>query len=430
MKLVSLVGKMAGVVGARLIGAGVGFASQLLLARALSVEDVGIVFLGMSAAAFVALVANGGYALLATTELPKLTAHGRSALADAFNQAAVRDSVTAFAGVVAIIAIAEFTLGLTPGQRIALLFGCLCAPASMFIRYNASMAMAARFFRTAYLPDFLFRPSAFLTGLIAGAFTGWVHNAVTALIVFIMITYMTAFGQSWVLQQHGLSFKHLAPPRTSFVKKLRARAFSLTLVSGMMLAFADIVVLISGWVLPERDVAVVGIAMRLAALAGFVLQAGQMLVVTDFTQALVKRDYGLSDALLRRINFTTVAIAMAALVATLLLGNFALGLFGEVYRQGKWLLVLLMIGQCLRALGGMNQQILSINGFQLRTAGSCVLTLALLIGMSALFCNVFGLIGIGYAVVCAELIWLLALAAQAQSLCGRRGDLLWVLQHR
>jgi O-antigen/teichoic acid export membrane protein len=430
VKLASLVGKMAGLVGARLIGAGIGFASQLVLARMLSVEDVGIVILGMSAAAFVALVANGGYALLATTELPKLTTHGRTALANAFNQAAVVDGIIAFLAVIAVVAVADLSLGLTSGQRIALIFGCLCAPASMFIRYNASMAMAARFFKTAYMPDFLFRPAAFLVGLLAGAIAGWVHDAFTALTVFIAVTYLTAFGQSWALKGQGLGFRHVAKPRASFVKKLRAKAFSLTLVSGMMLAFADIVILVSGWVLPEKDVAIVGIAMRLAALAGFVLQAGQMLIVTDLTQALVKRDYAASDALLRRINFTTVAIAVAALFATLVLGDFALGLFGEVYRQGLWLLVLFMFGQSLRALGGMNQQILSINGFQLRTAGSCVLTLVLLVALSAVFCQAMGFIGIGFAVVCAELVWLLALAAQAQGLCGRRGDLFWVLQRR
>ncbi len=430
MNLSSLVGKMASLVGARLIGAAVGFASQLVLARVLSVDDVGVVFLGMSAAAFIALVANGGYALLATTELPKLTAHGRTKLADSFNRAAVVDSLIAFAAVVAVIALAEFTLQLTPGQRTALLFGCLCAPASMFIRYNASMAMAARFFKTAYMPDFLFRPSAFLVGLLAGAYVGWVHNAFTALIVFVSVTYLTGVGQSLALQGRGLSLRHLAPPRPAFVKKLRAKAFSLTLVSATMLAFADIVILVSGWILPEKEVAVVGIAMRLAAIAGFVLQAGQMLVVTDFTQALVKRDFDMVNGLLKRINFTTMGIVLAALLGTLVLGDFALSLFGEAYRQGKWLLVLFMLGQSLRALGGMNQQILSINGFQLRTAGSCVVTLLMLVGLSVIFCHAFGFIGIGYAVVGAELVWLLALAVQAQNLCGRRGDLFWVLQHR
>jgi O-antigen/teichoic acid export membrane protein len=430
VKLSALAAKMVSLVGARLIGAVVGFASQLVLARILSVDDVGVVFLGMSAAAFVALAANGGYSLLATTQLPKLTAHGRNFIAEAFNKVAVTDSFLAFAILAVLAAIVSSMAGLTTGQNTALLFGFLCAPASMFIRYNASMAMAARFFKTAYAPDFLFRPSALLMGLISGAFAGWVNSAVSALVVFTTVTYLTAVGQAWALKGFGIKLRHFSLPKAAFAKRVRSRAFSLTLVSATMFAFADIVILVSGFVLPERDVAVVGIAMRLAAIAGFVLQAGQMLVVTDFTQALVRREEVEALSLLKRINYTTIAIALAGLLGTLVLGDFVLGLFGEVYRQGKWLLVLFMIGQSLRAMGGMNQQILSINGFQLRTAGVCVLTLLVLVGLSVVFCRILGPIGIGYAVVGAEIMWLIALALQAQKLCGRRGDLLWVLKQR
>lgn len=421
---------MASLVGARLIGAIVGFASQLVLARILSVDDVGVVFLGMSAAAFVALAANGGYSLLATTQLPKLTAHGRNGIADAFNKVAVADSFLAFATLSVFAAIASLLAGLTTGQNTALLFGFLCAPASLLIRYNASMAMAARFFKTAYAPDFLFRPSALLIGLLGGALAGWVDSAVSALVVFTTVTYLTAVGQAWALGSFGIKLRHFAWPKATFAQRVRTRAFSLTLVSATMFAFADIVILVSGFVLPERDVAVVGIAMRLAAIAGFVLQAGQMLVVTDFTQALVRREEAEAFSLLKRINFTTIAISLAGLIGTLVLGDFVLGLFGEVYREGRWLLVLFMIGQSLRAMGGMNQQILSINGYQLRTAGVCVLTLLVLVISSVMLCRNFGPTGIGYAVVVAEIMWLIALALQAQKLCGRRGDLLWVLNQR
>jgi O-antigen/teichoic acid export membrane protein len=265
---------------------------------------------------------------------------------------------------------------------------------------------------------------------LAGAIGGWLHSSLAALIVFVSVTYLTAIGQAILLKDRGISPRHFAWPRAAFAKRVRAKAFSLTLVSATMLAFADIVILISGFVLPEKDVAIVGIAVRLAAIAGFVLQAGQMLVATDFTQALVRREEQLVGDLLKRINYTTVAIVLCGLVGALVLGDLVLSLFGEVYRQGKWLLVLFMIGQSLRSLGGMNQQILSINGFQLRTAGACLLTLLALLSLSILLCHAFGPIGMGYAVVLAEVVWLVALASQAQQLCGRRGDLLWVLQQR
>ncbi len=194
-----------------------------------------------------------------------------------------------------------------------------------------------------------------------------------------------------------------------------------------MLAFADIVTVLGGFLLPSADVAVLGISMRLAAIAGFILQAGQTLVLSDYTEAIVKRDEAKSNGLLKRINGMTVSIAIVALLGGTLLGEYVLAAFGPDYVAGKWLLVLILLGQSIRALGGMNQHLLSINGHQLRTAGACLLALLVLLGLALLLCPQLGLMGMGYAVVGAELTWQLALGAQAQKLCSRRGDLFWQL---
>lgn len=430
MNFASLIAKMAGFVGARVIGAALGFVSQLVLARLLPQEQVGIVLLGMSAAAFIALAANGGYALLALTELSRFGAHGRKRVAHAFNSVAVMDSLIAYIAIFTLGFALSQVLDLTAGQKTALLFGALCVPASMALRYNASIATSVRYFKTSYIPDFVFRPLALLIGLFAASLAGALHSATAALIIFVAVTYLTAIGQAWVLGSQRVGFHHLAWPRAVFAKRMRQRAFALTLVSATMFAFADIVVLISGFVLSEADVAVVGVTMRLAAIAGFVLQAGQMLVTADFTEALVRGENERLTAILKRINVTTVVIVLAGLAGAAVLGEFALGLFGQSYRAGFFLLVLFMIGQSVRALGGMNQQILSVKGFQLRTAGACVATLLVLAVFIVIMTQNFGITGVGYAVIIAELVWLLALAVQAQRFCGRRGDLLWVLTGR
>jgi O-antigen/teichoic acid export membrane protein len=430
MKLSALVSKIAGFVGARLLGAAVGFLSQLVLARLLPIEDVGVVLLGMSAAAFISLGANGGYALLATTELPKLETRRQTKTAAAFNRVAMMDGILAYCILCAIGWLAAVAYGLTDGQKTALLLGAICAPASMTMRYNASIGMAARYFKTAYMPDLLFRPAALLIGLLAAGLAGWLQSAQAALVIFVAVTYLTSFGQAWALKGNRLSFSHLGWPRIFFARRIRSRAIALTLVSATMLAFADIVIMVSGFILPERDVAIAGVAMRVAAIAGFMLQAGQMLVMTDFTQALVSRNESAVEAILKRVNGLTVAIVLACLAGVTVFGKFALGLFGPDYQQGALLLVLFMIGQSVRALGGMNQQILSINGYQLRTAGSCVAALLVFVGLAFVFCKNYGSTGLGYAVIASELVWLIALAVQAHALCGRRGDLLWVLQKR
>jgi O-antigen/teichoic acid export membrane protein len=312
---------------------------------------------------------------------------------------------------------------------LALAMGLACTPASMVIRYNASLAMAARKFKTAYMPDFLFRPSLLLFAILLVAGLGWLTTAGAALLLFVAVTYATAvlqfyaLGHTWSGQAKGII-------SARFKKGLRYRAVALTLVSATMLAFADIVVVVAGMVLPPEQVAIAGVAIRLAAIAGFVLQAAQMLVVTDFTEAHVRGQKQQAHTLLKKTNNLTMAVVLAGLLGTFLLGRIALGLFGPAYQAGYDILLLLMVGQSLRALGGMNQQLLSIHGHQMRTAGSCVLALLVLVCSSVILTPSFGMTGMGLAVVAAELVWLLALASQAQHLCGQRGDVLWVWSKR
>ncbi len=57
-RIVSLIGSLT---GARLAGAGLGFAVQIVLARLLPPAAVGTVMLGMSLSAFFGLAVTGGY---------------------------------------------------------------------------------------------------------------------------------------------------------------------------------------------------------------------------------------------------------------------------------------------------------------------------------------------------------------------------------
>jgi O-antigen/teichoic acid export membrane protein len=144
---------------------------------------------------------------------------------------------------------------------------------------------------------------------------------------------------------------------------------------------------------------------------------------------MTRRDEASANAVLWRMNGLTILVALAALLGALLLGRFVLSFFGTHYERGAELLVLFLVGQAVRALGGMNQNLLAIGGYQVRTAWPCVVALLVFVGGAALLVPALGLLGIGYAVIAAELVWMLLLASQAGNLCGRRADLLWLTRH-
>jgi O-antigen/teichoic acid export membrane protein len=429
VKLSHMIGKLVGVVGSRFLGAGLGFVSQFVLARLLPVEDVGVVFLAMSAAAFISLALIGGYAMLALTQVPRLIELGKPRLLNRFHQSALWDAGVMFLLSTIVVALAVWVGGLSHGQNLALIFGLLSAPVSGLLRYNSVVANSLRRFELSYVPDFLVRPILLLAGLLVPWGLGVPFGVVAVLILFVGIVYVVGLGQATMLGSKNLLTAGIVKPRRRFAAALRGKVLSLTIVSAVALAFADFVTLMAGLILPEHDVAIVGVTVRLAAIAGFVLQAGQQFILPDLTQALVRRDDRLANSLLMKINLTTLAVVAAALLGAILLGRHVLSFFGPDYVVGATLLTLFIVAQAVRGLGGMNQHLLSLNGKQLRTAGACLLALLIFVCLSVLLCRTQGFVGMGYAVVTSELAWQLALAAQAQRLTGRRGDLLWLAQN-
>jgi O-antigen/teichoic acid export membrane protein len=417
-------------VGVRFGGAAIGLASQILLARLLTQHDVGVVFLGMSAAAFISLLITGGYPILAITCLPRYYALGRKNLVRAFHAALLQDSMWITLVSFALAAMTYFWLPLNDGLKIALLFGCLSAPAAALIRINGAVANSVRRYALSYVPDFLYRPGLLLAYLLFVWAMGIQLSVAHVLWAFVVMNTIVALAQAWLIGEDGARSGLKWSGRHNLAPFLRSRAAALVLVGLVTASFADIVTLIAGFFLNTADVALVGVTIRLAALAGFITQATQQFILPDLTAAMTRGTPQQVHALLLRINMIALAAILACVAGAALFGPFALGIFGSEYEAGHWPLVLFMISQAFRAASGMNQHLLSLAGYQIKTAGSCLVAMAVLIGATALFTPDHGVMGLAYAVLIADAVWAGLLALQTQRLTGRRGDIIGVLLER
>jgi O-antigen/teichoic acid export membrane protein len=430
MKLSHMFGMIMGLVGMRIAGAGLNLISQIVFARVFVPEDVGLIMLCMSTAAFISLFASLGYPWLAQTQLPRFQSLGLTQVWQRFHGAFLHDSAIATLLVYAVVLIATSQLPLGAGTITALLFGCLSAPASLLLRYDSAVANSVRRFTLSYAPDFLFRPLLLLAYILIAYKLHWNMSVVHAMTAFVLVLYAVGLGQALFLGKQGLMPQHLAKSQSRFTKALRTRALPLAIVAAVATSFADIVTLIGGLLLPPADVALLAITIRLAAIAGFVIQVTQQFVLPDLTEAITLRQTQLSNRLLLRMNGLTIATIIGGLLGSIFLGGYALNLFGSHYIAGWGLLIAFMIGQSIRALSGMNQQLLSIAGKQMRTVSSCIIALLVLLCVSLAMVKQFGLIGLGYGVIAAEFAWAILLAVQAQSVTGRRGDIFWLLTHK
>jgi O-antigen/teichoic acid export membrane protein len=131
-----------------------------------------------------------------------------------------------------------------------------------------------------------------------------------------------------------------------------------------------------------------------------------------------------------RIKLIALAAILACVAGAMLLGPWALRIFGSVYEAGHWPLVLFMISQAFRAASGMNQHLFSLAGYQIKTAGSRLVAMAVLVSGAALFTPGHGDMGLACVVLVAYAVWAGLLALQTQRLTGRRGDVIGVLLER
>lgn len=432
MTLANLIRRLFSAVGARAAAAAFGLLSQLALARAFAPSDVGIFLLTTSIMAFASLLITGGYQALGLTYLSRYQTLARTSLIAAFQAAALRTSLILTA-VLAIVAAAACFIPSLADMRLAIIYGCLAAPAMALIRLNSSVANSLRRFDLSYLPDFVLRAGLILLAILAiVAFTS-VPNIAWVLWAVVVSSYIAAGVQAWLLGSSGLLPRVLSVQRRNLAPFYRLRAAALLVGAFVSVAFAEIVTLIAGLLLPPAEVAVLGIAVRLAAIAGFVVQTMQIFTIPDLTDALARGTRRETDGLMRQTNLISFGLMLVALIGAVVLGEWALAIFGPEYRAGKWALLVFLASQTIRSAGAMNNHLLSLGGYQTRTALVCAVSLVTMLVVAAVLTPHWGIMGVAWASLAAECVWGVGLAVAAQRLTGRRGDLLaglWPLERR
>jgi O-antigen/teichoic acid export membrane protein len=410
-------------VGTRFGGAALGLLTQILAARLLSPLDTGTVFLAMSATSILGLLATLGYPALTLTSTARYVALGRQRLLTAFKALLVYDTVLLSLVLLAAVAAAVTLLPLQPAFRTALIFAALSLFAANLLRLNSALANSHRRFALSTMPDFLFRPGFLALYLLLAWLLSWHITVTSVLWAFTASNTVVALGQWAMMGPDGLRIEWRKPV-TSFARPLRRRALALVVVFAVAMAFGDLVTLIGGLLLPAEDVAVLAVAIRLAALAGFVTQALQQLILPDLAQVMARRDDSEFHRLMLRINAMALGSMAALILAAIFFGPLALSLFGPDYAPGHWTLVILLIGQLFRAGSGMNLHLLSMAGAQIRTATSCLFAVAILLAAASVLAPSLGVAGIAWAAVLADAVWSGLLAYQAKRHAGRRGDIL------
>jgi O-antigen/teichoic acid export membrane protein len=410
----------------RLTGAGAGFLSQLLLARLLAPDALGIFFAATSLAAVVGLATCLGYPEIVPRFLSRYRERARPGWGAAFLHRAFRDAL--LAGLAAGGAILLFALwsDVPTSSRIAFVMAGVSVPFIALFMINYAIAISHRAFSAAYIPESLMRPILFCLALAALFFAGSQMGLVGVTAIFFGITFAMGSLQYWLIR------KRIPPGPPQAPRRLRTRwrieGMPLIAVTLYINLFADLAIILASPLLASAELAAFGIALKLAMLVGFVVQVAHQVILPDLADAYARRALSEARDTLRAASALPVVVTLAAVIAAALAGEYVLAVFHPDFAAAKWVLTMLIGCQLLRALAGPSALMITTIGAQGLNASICLASTAVLALGNVVFIPMAGLDGAAFAVLLAWIFWLGASAWALQSRAGLRCDLVALLR--
>lgn len=399
------------IVAARLAAALLGIGVQLMLARLLGPEQLGIFFLVTSVATVGAVIAAGGYPNIVL----KIVAGGRNGERRGRVLAAVarRDSALAALALCALIAgVAWLVAG-----GWAVVAAVVALPAMAVGRLLSAYAMANRKPLIANLPDLLTRPVVMATGLALLVLAGAGIDAAAATWLFAAGAVMMLVLLSLAMAASGTFPRAERTVDSRLRHSLRRRALPLAPVSVLAAFFGDLAIVVSGLFLAPAELGIFALALKIALLVGFAVQALYQVEMPKIAAAHGRSLVSEAQSAIHRLNAMAVLATGAGALVVAPLAPVILCWFGDEFVAGAGVLALLVCVQVGRAYLGPSIQALTLVSAQ-RVSGvlSLLTGLALFVGCAGL-APFFGPMGAAIATGIAMLTWY----GVAAWLAGRRG---------
>jgi len=408
-------------------GVAAGFLTQLMLARMLSPESLGLYFAGTSLAVVAATIAGFGYPELAPRFIARYQARARLDIVTGFLKQSYRD-ILFFCLIASFFIIAGALVWPNANQeeKLVFLLAALWLPILTCLDFNSWIALSQRSFFLAYGPESFLSPLFVLMFIASFWMLGLNLEVIVLLIAIISISTVLTIGHWYFLRPliPGSNDKEAKPMDPRLTARWRCEGALQIPVSIFTMLFADLAILVNAILLPASELAAFTIALKIAMLIGFAVQVTHQVIIPDLADAHAERRLGGTRDTMRAAAALPIAITLGGLVGAIMFGDRVLAIFHPDFAAAQDVLVLLISCQLLRALAGPVVQLLMIAGAQLYNAGLCIASTLFLIVACLIFVPTFGMIGAGIAIFATWLFWLSAAAFTLKRLTGMRCDIL------
>lgn len=415
LKTVAKGGSVAFVI--QVMGAGIGFISQVLLARWMELAEYGFYTYAYAWAGLISSLSGLGLSRVVLRFIPLYIERKDWGLLRGF--VARSRQLTFIVGVLFAIIGTLIILLQKPDNisKNALFFCMLLVPFLAFMGLQTEMIRGVKRILLAYALPLILLPtltigSAFLILKITGTITS---VDIVCLSIAAMLVVIAA--QSWSLRQFMPNEVIHSPPVFK-TKEWLTVSFPLLLVTGFQVVLRRADILMVGMYIGQREAGIYNAASKTAFLVSFVLMAVNTIAATMISPFHAKGDVlalqRLVSVVIRLTFWPTLLLALGLIFC----GRTILGLFGPEFIKGYWALVLLATGYLISVSFGPVGFLMSLTGHQNQISLVMGLSALVNICLNLVLIPKWGLFGAAFATMITMILWNVWLAILVKKYLG------------
>jgi O-antigen/teichoic acid export membrane protein len=402
----------AGAFTINLVGTGVAFLAQLVLARVLGAESYGIYAYVSAWVAVLGLLATLGFQTGILRFASAYVAREEWGLARGVIRYAERRVVlaglaVAAAGFVTILAY----VGRLPSElAYTFLVGFAIVPALALLQVRASLLRAFGRVVAALAPNQLVRQLVILLG--AGALGLALAEAVRAplaIAVTLAATLLSLAVASFSLRRarpSAMAHAKIAEERAVW----RAAAAFMLLMAGAQILMRRADVLMLGWFADTTTAGIYTVACRITELVSFALTAVNIIFAPTISALHAQGDRASLQALVTMTAWWVTVSAVAVAAPLFIFAEASLRLFGEAFVAGADALRILLLGQLINAAAGSVAHLLTMTGLERQAAFIILAATVGSIALNAVLIPAFGMEGAAITSALTTAAWNVGMA--------------------
>ena len=386
------------VMGIRVLGAVIGLASQILLARWMGAFQYGIFSYVWVWVIVLGIIVPMGFGTSVLRFVPDYKAREKWRRLAGMLRASWYVVMALSLGAVLIGGALLFALrGVIDGYFLLPLFiGLLCVPGFALMDWQEGAARAFGWVNLAYLPTYVLRPLGIVLAaggiMLAGLEPTGLHVIVGAL----GATMLALIMQRVMLMRRVRKSTPSARP-VYHLKHWWVASVPLVLVEGFYLVLSNTDIVLLGQFVDPDKVGIYFAATRIANLMSFIYFAFAAPAAPKFAELHAAGKNAELQKLLRGVVHSVFWPTLVAAFGLLLFGSFALSFFGPEFRAGTPVLWILMVGFLAHAAFGPTEHVLNMTGHQKATAWAYGAAALCNIALNIILIPQFGLEGAAIA---------------------------------